>query len=191
MASSSSITDAAPDQNAGAFCRTVVLIFIQDTQNKKGPHKGTGYRYIPQKITLRLCTQHAGVRGLFFIRSGKLVGADAWTAAFPKSGRSNGRFLGRLAGRYRPEAAVHLLRISPTNKAMARATNPHQVSTSISLVDSASGSIKKLMRPMPAKKNEAQQDQIKILCKSPSLGDKYFRFIVVSVKDCYSAQRPF
>ncbi|NNE47775.1 MAG: hypothetical protein HKN37_14065 [Rhodothermales bacterium] len=28
-------------QNANAFCRTAVLIFIQDTQNEKGPHKGT------------------------------------------------------------------------------------------------------------------------------------------------------
>jgi len=92
-----------------------------------------------------------------------------------------------VTGWRRPEPAVHFLRINPTNKAMARATNPHQASTSISLVDSPLGSIKELMRTMPTKKNDAQQDQIKILCNSPGLGDKYFRFIVVALKGCYSA----
>ena len=31
---------AAPDQNAGAFCRTAVLIFIQTPKMKKGPRWG-------------------------------------------------------------------------------------------------------------------------------------------------------
>jgi len=46
-----------------------------DANQQEGAPVGTGYRYIPQKIALRLCKQHAGVRGLFFIRNGKLVGS--------------------------------------------------------------------------------------------------------------------
>ena len=38
---SSPLRGACGVQNAGAFCRTAVLIFIQNTQNEKGPPMGT------------------------------------------------------------------------------------------------------------------------------------------------------
>ena len=44
---------AAPDQNAGAFCRTAALIFIRNSQNTKRPHEGAfWYLARPERFEL-------------------------------------------------------------------------------------------------------------------------------------------